>query len=99
MINTNSELPSQPDQVNAVIDKLTEHISNNQDRLDFLDILRQSRHKFDTSKATQAQITIHHTIPTADARPTSVRPFYKTPQQREVLHEEVKKMLHEHVIR
>ncbi|CAF4616841.1 unnamed protein product, partial [Rotaria magnacalcarata] len=80
MTSTNSELKPQANEVNAVIDKLTEHITNNQDRLDFLDIL-------------------HHTIPTADARPTSARPFYKTPQQRDVLHKEVEKLLHDNVIR
>ncbi|CAF4360715.1 unnamed protein product [Rotaria magnacalcarata] len=99
MTSTNSELKPQANEVNAVIDKLTEHITNNQDRLDFLDILHQFRHTFDTSTATQAHVTIHHTIPTTDARPTSVRPFYKTPQQREVLHKEVEKLLHDNVIR
>ncbi|CAF4594011.1 unnamed protein product, partial [Rotaria magnacalcarata] len=74
MTSTNSELKPQANEVNAVIDKLTEHIANNQDRLYFLDILHQFRHTFDTSTATQAHVTIHHTIPTADARPTSVRP-------------------------
>ncbi|CAF2118563.1 unnamed protein product [Rotaria magnacalcarata] len=99
MTSTNSELKPQANEFNAVIDKLTEHITNNQDRLDFLDILHQFRHTFDTSKATQAHIAIHHTIPTADVQPTSVCPFYKTPQQREVLNKEVEKLLHDNVIR
>ncbi|CAF4350306.1 unnamed protein product, partial [Rotaria magnacalcarata] len=99
MTSTSSEFKPQVNEVNAVIDKLTEHITNNQDRLDFLDILHQFRHTFDTSIVTQAHLTFHHTIPTADARPTSVRPFYKTPQQREVLHKEVEKLLHDNVTR
>jgi len=99
MTSTDKELVQQSDQVHVVIDKLTEHITNDQDRLDFLDILHQYRHTFDTLKATQAKITVHHTIPTGDAWPTSVRPFYKTPQQREVLHKEVKKLLYVKVIR
>lgn len=99
MTSINLELDPQLDQVDAVIDKLTKHINNNQDRLDLVHILQEARLTFDTSKATQARITIHHTIPTADAQPTSVRPFYKTPQQREVLHKEVEKLLYDKVIR
>lgn len=99
MTSSDNQLGPKGDQVDAVIDNLTKHIYNDQDRLDFLNILHQSRQTFDISKATQAQITIHHTIRTADARPTNVRPFFKTPQQREVLHQEVEKLLHDKVIR
>lgn len=99
MTDTGSEFARQPDEVGKVIDDLTAHIINEQDRSDFLNILYGCRQAFDTSKATQARITVHHTIPTGDARPTSVRPFHKTPQQREVLHKEVRKLLEDNVVR
>ena len=99
MTNTDIDLAQQPIVVDEVIDKLTAHITNDQDRSDFLNILHGCRPVFDTSKATQARISIHHTIPTADARPTCVRPFHKTPQQREVLHKEVQKLLDDNVVR
>lgn len=99
MASMDKELGQQSHDVDEVINKLTEHIINDQDRSDFRQILHQSGHTFDTSKATQARITVHHTIPTADAWPTSIRPFYKTPQQREVLHKEVEKLLQDRVIR
>ena len=99
MTDTGNKFARQPDGVDKVIDGLTAHIINEQDRSDFLDILHGRRQAFDTSKATQARITVHHTIPTADARPTSVRPFHKTPQQREVLQKEVHKLLEDTVVR
>ncbi|CAM4961922.1 unnamed protein product, partial [Rotaria socialis] len=38
---------------------------------------------------TRAKTKIHHTINTGDHLPTSVRPYYKTVQQRKKVQQEV----------
>ncbi|CAF4630157.1 unnamed protein product, partial [Didymodactylos carnosus] len=82
-----------------VLQELVMHINDKHHRNDFLNILRQNKRLFDTSKMTRAKTKIHHTINTGDHPPTSVRPYYKTVQQRKEMQQEVGKLLDQGIIR
>ena len=79
--------------VDDVILGLVAHIEDEHHRLDFLHILQQNRSSFDTSKMARARSKIHHTISIGDHLPTSVRPYFKTVQQRKEVQQEVSKLL------
>ena len=82
-----------------VLQELVVHIDDKQHRNDFLNILRQNKRSFDTSKMTRANTKIHHTINTGDHLPTSVRPYYKTVQQRKEMQQEVGMLLNQGILR
>lgn len=93
--STTSNLSS----LDIILQELVAHIENKQDRDDFLHILRQNKRSFDTSSMTRATTKIHHTINTGDHLPTSVRPYYKTLQQRKEMQQEVGMLLKQGILR
>ncbi|CAF2908943.1 unnamed protein product [Rotaria sp. Silwood2] len=82
-----------------ILQELVMHIDDKYHRNDFLSILRQNKHSFDNSKMTRAKTKIHHTINTGDHLPTSVRPYYKTVQQRKEVQQEVGMLLDQGILR
>ncbi|CAF4649358.1 unnamed protein product [Rotaria sp. Silwood2] len=82
-----------------VLQELVAHIDNKHHRNDFLNILRQNGRAFDTSKMTRANTKIRHTINTGDHLLISVRPYYKTVQQRKEIQQEVEKLLDQGILR
>ena len=56
--------PSNLSSFDNVLQELVVHIDDKQHRNDFLNILRQNKRSFDTSKMTRANTKIHHTINT-----------------------------------
>jgi hypothetical protein len=82
-----------------VLQKLVMHIDDKKHRNDFLNILRQNKRSFDTSKMTRARTKINHTINTGDHPPTSVRPYYKTVQQRKEMQQAVATLLDQRILR
>ena len=84
--------------VDDVILGLVAHIADEHHRLDFLHILQQNRRSFDTSKMARAKTKVHHTINTSDHLPTSVRPYFKTVQQRKEVQQEVRKLLNQGIL-
>ncbi|CAF4566599.1 unnamed protein product, partial [Didymodactylos carnosus] len=82
-----------------VLQELVMHINDKHHRKDFFNILRQNKRSFDTSKMTRANTKIPHTINTGDHPPTSVRPYYKTVQQRKEMQQEVGKLLDQGILR
>ncbi len=90
---------SDPTSVDHILEKLVDHIDDKQHRNDFLNILRQNKRSFDTSKMTTANTKIHHTINTGDHLPTSIRPYYKTVQQRKEMQQEVAMLLKQGILR
>jgi hypothetical protein len=91
--------PHDSSSVDAILQGLVAHIEDEHHRLDFLNILQQNRRSFDTSKMTRAKTKIHHTINTGDHLPTSVRPYYKTIQQRKEVQQEVGKLVNQGILR
>lgn len=86
-------------QLDDVLHGLVKHVNDVDDHNDFLDIMRQNKRLFDTSRMTRANTKIHHTINTGNHPPTSVRPYYKTVQQRKVMQQEVGKLLDQGILR
>ncbi|CAF4243720.1 unnamed protein product, partial [Didymodactylos carnosus] len=97
--NEQEESTSNLSSLDNVLQELVMHINDKHHRNDFLNILRQNKRLFDTSKMTRAKTKIHHTINTGDHPPTSVRPYYKTVQQRKEMQQEVGKLLDQGIIR
>ncbi len=85
--------------LDIILQALVAHIEDKQHRHDFLHILRQNKRSFDTSSMTKAHTKIHHTINTGDHLPTSVRPYYKTVQQRKEMQQEVGMLLNQGILR
>jgi hypothetical protein len=85
--------------LDIILQELVAHIEDKQHRNDFLHILRQNKRSFDTSSMTRANTKIHHTINTGDHLPTSVRPYYKTVQQRKEMQQEVGMLLNQGILR
>jgi len=83
----------------ATLQDLVAHIEDQHHRTDFLRILQENRMSFDTSKITRAKTKIHHTINTNNHLPTSVRPYYKTVEQRKEIQQEVGKLLEQGILR
>ncbi|CAM4920445.1 unnamed protein product [Rotaria socialis] len=81
------------------LQELVMHIGDKYNRNDFPKILRQNERSFDNSKMTRAKTKIHHTINTGDHLPTSVRPYYKTVQQRKEVQQEVGMLLDQGILR
>ena len=81
-----------------LLQKLVIHIGEEQHRNELLSILRQNKRLFDTSKMTKANTKIHHIINTGDHLPISVRPYYKTVEQRKIMQEEVGKLIHQGIL-
>ncbi|CAF4936471.1 unnamed protein product, partial [Rotaria socialis] len=82
-----------------IIDKLTNHIIDSDERRQIRAILQQHAKWFDISQVTQANTPIQHTINTGDSLPISSRPYSRTIQQRSDLQNEIHKMLQAHQIR
>ncbi|CAM4950259.1 unnamed protein product [Rotaria socialis] len=82
-----------------IIDKLTNHIIDSDERRQIRAILQQHAKLFDISQVTQGNTPIQHTINTGDSLPISSRPYSRTIQQRSDLQNEIHKMLQAHQIR
>ncbi|CAM4747325.1 unnamed protein product [Rotaria magnacalcarata] len=82
-----------------ILQELVMHIDDKHKRNDFLNILRQNKRSFDNSKMTRAKTKIYHTINAGDLLPTSVRPYYKTVQQRKEVQQEVGMLLDQGILR
>ncbi|CAF4730521.1 unnamed protein product, partial [Rotaria socialis] len=82
-----------------IIDKLTNHIIDSDERRQIRAILQQHAKLFDISQVTQANTPIQHTINTGDSLPISSRSYSRTIQQRSDLQNEIHKMLQAHQIR
>lgn len=85
--------------VDDVIKGLVAHIADVRERADFLQILQQSKRSFDVSKMTRANTKIQHTIHTGNHPPTSVRPYFKTVEQRKETQQEVEKLIKDGILR
>ena len=85
--------------VDDVIKGLVAHIADVRERDDFLQILQQSKRSFDVSKMTRANTKIQHTIHTGNHPPTSVRPYFKTVEQRKETQQEVEKLIKDGILR
>ncbi|CAF1317570.1 unnamed protein product [Rotaria sordida] len=106
-----SSVSSQPHILNAIeleqtspetsqtIDHLIAHITNVQDKQQLRSILHKHMKLFDTSKVTQANTPIQHTINTGDSLPVSSRPYPRTIEQRRELQDEIQKMIQTNQIR
>jgi hypothetical protein len=85
--------------VDSVLNKLVNHILDDQEKNEFLSILQQHRRVFDLSKHTIAKTQLPHIIITGNQPPISVRPYYRTVPQRKELQNEVDKLLLDNIIR
>ncbi|CAF4626058.1 unnamed protein product, partial [Rotaria sp. Silwood2] len=65
----------------------------------FYNILQQHRDVFDLSKCTTAKTQLPHVISTGNHPPISVRPYYRTVEQRKELQQEVDKLLLDLIVR
>ena len=86
-------------ETDSTLQNLVRHIVEDQEKEDFLTILRQYSRVFDLSKHTIAKTHIPHCIVTENHPPISVRPYYRTVEQRKQLQTEVDKLLLDNVIR
>jgi hypothetical protein len=75
--------------VDSVIQNLVRHIVDDQERREFLTILRQRPRAFDSSKHTIAKTQLSHGIVAGDDLTISVRPCHPTVEQRKELQTEV----------
>ena len=78
---------------------LIHHLTDPSHHIAFLDLLHSHSDVFDTSHHSIAKTTIPHAIATGNHPPISVRPYYRTVQQRKDLQSEVDKILLDNVIR
>jgi hypothetical protein len=84
--------------VENTLQELVSHMDDKY-RDDFLNMLRKYKRSFDTSKMTKANTKVHLTIGTGNHPPTSVRPYYKTVQQRKEVKQEVGKLIDQGILR
>ncbi|CAF1483144.1 unnamed protein product [Rotaria sordida] len=84
--------------VDSVIQNLVHHIADKQEQNDFSTILQKNRYVFDMSKHTVAKTKLPHVIITGDHHPISVRPYYRTIEQRKELQQEIDKLLMDNII-
>ena len=98
-ILTTIELEPQSSRTFNTIDKLLVHIANIQDKQQLRFILQQHVKIFDTSKVTQANTPIQHTINTVDNLSISSWPYPRIIEQRCELQEEIQKMIQTNRIR
>ncbi|CAF4410957.1 unnamed protein product, partial [Rotaria magnacalcarata] len=75
------------------------HITDETEKRICFDILNRHRRIFDISKPTIAKTKLPHVIITADHPPISVRPYYRTIEQRKELQHEVDKLLMDNIVR
>lgn len=99
MITSEQQHTPDPTPLDQTIEELVNHIDDLQHRQDFLDILRRNKRSFDNSKMSRAATRIQHTINTGDHPPISVRPYYKTIQQRKIMQEEEGKLIDQGILR
>ncbi|CAF4081208.1 unnamed protein product, partial [Rotaria magnacalcarata] len=85
--------------VDSVLHDLVHHITDDTEKRIFFDILNRHRRIFDISKPTIAKTKLPHVIITADHPPISVRPYYRTIEQRKELQHEVDKLLMDNIVR
>lgn len=85
--------------VDSTICELTRPIASDDDRTAFTKILQKHRRVFDTSKHTIARTHLPHIIVTGDHPPVSVRPYYRTVEQRKELQQEIDKLLLDNIVR
>lgn len=83
----------------SIIHDLVLAIQDKDARQGFSTILHKHSRIFDLSTHTIAKTQLPHVIVTGDHLPTSVRPYYRTVEQRKELQREVDKLLLDNIIR
>ncbi|CAF3004538.1 unnamed protein product [Rotaria sp. Silwood2] len=96
-IQTNST--NQSSDVDNIIQELVSSITDSSEQQIFYNILQQHRDVFDLSKCTTAKTQLPHVISTGNHPPISVRPYYRTVEQRKELQQEVDKLLLDLIVR
>lgn len=102
MISVSSIQPSfsqKSSELDSIINDLVLPIKNTDIKTAFSTILQKYRQVFDTSKHTIAKTQLPHVIVTGDQFPTSVRPYYRTVEQRKELQREVDKLILDNIVR
>ncbi|CAF2802509.1 unnamed protein product [Rotaria sp. Silwood2] len=102
LISLSSIQPTSVNQIStldSILCDLVNHIIDEEEKNDFSAILNRYRRVFDVSKPTIAKTQLPHVIVTGDHVPISVRPYYRTIEQRKELQHEVDKLLMDNIIR
>ncbi|CAF0745478.1 unnamed protein product [Didymodactylos carnosus] len=88
-----------PDTVSVEIDKLVEHITNNEEKQEVLALLRRHAKVFDTTTPSTIKTSVKHIIETIPHPPIYQRPYRKSPQNQKFEDEETQKLLDANKIR